>query len=214
MATTGALLIKFGGWEAEEVDDVHTGGDLPVIDTGYEDYCLARDRDTAGYVVRERWRDMRDNDRTKLRALLGDDRLIQWGLGESDSFGISSFDEFLERFGDSIEEELATYDGDEIEAEVNIKLATRIGWEVSRKVAMIDHDSLGISLRNGDIEIPAELRSIHVHLPSEDMTKEESDLWVAILLAAEGSDSLDADGSIGDILDTFRFVSCVAYRQN
>lgn len=214
MTTVGTMLIKFDGDGPEEVDKAYDNrGDLPMIDIGSRDYYLAPSSEVAGEAVRDRWRDMKDNDKAEFRAIIGDERLIQWACGESDSFGIDSFDEFLERVGDHPEEELASYDGSEREAEINLVLAEELGWD-NTDDAELDEPDLRLSIQDGDVEIPAELRAIHTHLPTEDMTDEEAQAWAGILIGAEGSDSLDADGSITEILDTFRFVSCVAYRHN
>lgn len=214
MTTVGTMLIKLDGDSPEEVDKAYVNrGDLPMIDIGNQDYYLAPSSEVAGEAVRERWRDMKDNDKREFRCLIGDERLIQWACGESDGFGISSFDEFLERVGDSPGEELSSYDGEERDARINLPLAEELGWD-NTDDAELDEPHLRLSIQDGDVEMPAELRAIHTHLPTEDMTDEEAQAWAGILIGAEGSDSLDADGSIAEILNTFRFIGCVAYRYN
>lgn len=209
MTTTGTLLIKFDGDDtAEEVTvTLRPGGDLPMIDIGQQDYYVARDSEEAGEAVRQRWIDMKDNDKKEFRCLIGDERLIQWACDESDSFGISSFDEFLERVGDAPGEELASYDGEEREANINLPLAEELEWG-GLDDAKLDMAAL-VSAIDDDIEIPDEIRA--AQLNPDDVSPAA---WAAILIASEGSESLDADGSIKDILNTFRFVSCVAYRHN
>lgn len=214
MTTVGTMLIKFDGdSSADEVDKVHAYGELPMIDIGRMEYYVAPSSEVAGDAVRARWRDMLDNDPREFRAIIGDERLIQWGMGDSDEFGISSADEFIERVGEDPGEDLASYDGSEREARINLALAEELGWD-NTDGAALDEADLRLSIQDGDVEIPAEIRAIHTHLPTEDMTDEEAQAWAGILIGAEGSDSLDADGSIAAILDTFRFIECVAYRHN
>lgn len=94
---------------------VETHSDLPMIVIGSREYYVAADSDSAGEAVRKRWVDMQKHDKGEFRCMIGDERLIQWACGESDSFGISSFDDFLDAIAHVPEEELASYDGNELE---------------------------------------------------------------------------------------------------
>ena len=207
MATTGDLLIKFDG-DVEDVTRTHDHGELPMIEIGSHEYYIAPSTEVAGDAVRDRWRDMKDHDKREFRALIGDERLIQWACGESDSFGLSGFDEFLDAVGRHPEEELAGYDGHEVDAMVNIPLAEAIGWE-NFDDAELDSKLLAQAIRDGDVEIPAEIRAAHTHLTADD-----ADMWVGLLIAAEFPAEEDGTDEVEAILNTFRFVPCVAYRHN
>lgn len=107
------MRIKIDG-EIYEIKRVHTSGDLPRIETyGRAEFILAEDSDKAGEVVAQRWRDMAKNDKREFRALIGDERLLQWAMGESDSFGIDSMEDFFETVASVPAEDLASYDGTE-----------------------------------------------------------------------------------------------------
>ena len=83
-------------------------------DNGCE-YIIFEDREKAGQAVREYYEYMKENDKAEFRCLIGDERLIQWACNESDSFGLSNFDEFLDAVENVPEEHFASYDGYEIE---------------------------------------------------------------------------------------------------
>lgn len=209
MATTGTHLILFSGDKSpDEVDGVSTSWTLPMIDIGERDYYLAKDSDEAGNAASERYRDM---DRSEFREFIGDERLISWGLGESDEFGIRSLADFVEAVGRVPEEELASYDGNELDAMINLPLAEEC--DITGE-ATFRADLLAQSIGIGDIEIPECLRADNPGLVSDwrEMDDSTAAEWARILGLAEGSDA--DDGSIGEILDTFRFVECVAYRHN
>ncbi len=110
------MKLKIDGETLEDGDfKVETYSDLPMIVVGGREYYVAADSEHAGRVVRRRWYDMQRNDKAEFRCMIGDERLVQWACGESDSFGISGFDEFLDRVSEVPEEELASYDGNELE---------------------------------------------------------------------------------------------------
>jgi hypothetical protein len=108
------MKLKIDG-ELYEGFTIETYSDLPMLINGKEEYYLAKSTEAAGKVVRERWIDMQQNDKAEFRCLIGDERLIQWACDEYDSFGIGSFDEFLDAVENVPNEELASYDSEECE---------------------------------------------------------------------------------------------------
>ena len=98
-----------------DIDAVYHGGYLPTICDGSQCWYVAKDAESAGEAVSEYYRDMARNDKREFACLIGDERLIQWALGESDSFGISSLEEFLDRVADYPEEHWGSWDGSELE---------------------------------------------------------------------------------------------------
>lgn len=109
------MTITINGTEYE-VRRVNTGGYLPNVELeDGTDWYVAESSETAGQAARKYWQDMKDDDPKEFRCIIGDERLIQWACGESDSFGISGFDDFLDAVERVPEEEFATYDGHEQE---------------------------------------------------------------------------------------------------
>lgn len=109
------LLIVIDS-EVVEVEEVNTYGRVTYLecDNGNE-YIVFQDREDAGEEAAKYWQDMKDNDKEEFKCIIGTERLLQWACDESDSFGISSFDEFLEVVESVPEEHWASYDGEEIE---------------------------------------------------------------------------------------------------
>ena len=105
------------------------GFTVKLYDT-IEDFYLAEDSEEAGKLGRERWEDMAKHDRKEFACIIGEERLVQWALGESDSFGISSLEEFLDITAGSPEFELAGYDHEEREVDrVETMLEEEIGFK-------------------------------------------------------------------------------------
>lgn len=116
--------------EVIEVTHVKDSGYGKKIDcdNGCE-YYIFEDSEAAGQAAREYWQDMKDNDKSEFRCIIGDERLVEWACGESDSFGISSFDEFLDIVETVPEEQWAGYDGCEIEVDsMNNNLKNELGY--------------------------------------------------------------------------------------
>lgn len=110
------MKIKIDG-EVLEVSKVLTYSDLPIIKADGKEFYLAKDSEAAGEAVRKRWDDMARDDPKEFVCLIGEERLVGWAIGQSDGFGISSFEEFLDRVSEVPEEELASWDGQEREVE-------------------------------------------------------------------------------------------------
>lgn len=96
----------------------HSNGYLPFIETDSgEQFYLAESSEAAGDAAAEYWRDMAQNDRKEFACIIGEERLVQWALGESDSFGIDSLENFLEVIATVPEEHFASYDSVEREVQ-------------------------------------------------------------------------------------------------
>jgi hypothetical protein len=113
------MKIKIDG-EEYEVDKVRNGGYLPNIDIGQMDFYVAASSEDAGKAARKYWEDIRDHDKKEFVCLIGEKRLVQWACGESDSFGLSSFEDFLDVVEGVPEEEFASYDGVECEVDIDV----------------------------------------------------------------------------------------------
>ena len=124
------MQITIGDETFEDEDfEVEKYSDLPMIVIGRHEYYIAENSEAAGEAVRKRWEDMKNHDKSEFRCLIGDERLVQWACGESDSFGISSFNKFLDAIANVPEEELASYDGQELDVtDVDEELIKELGF--------------------------------------------------------------------------------------
>lgn len=86
-------------------------GYLPIVEMedGTEWY-LAKDAEHPGEKAAEYWKDLARNDPEEFVELIGEKRLVQWVLGHSDDFGVSSFEEFLKVVAKHPEKEFSGYD--------------------------------------------------------------------------------------------------------
>ena len=87
--------------------------DLKIVEMMDRTEWYITTHEKARQGIQNYWQWMADNDPGELKAMLGEERMIEWAIGQSDSFGISSFDEFKDIIGDNPEEELGCYDGNE-----------------------------------------------------------------------------------------------------
>lgn len=110
-----AMLKIDGEWY--NVSETFDGSYLPMLETDAGDYYVAEDSDAAGDAAVKYWEDMKANDPGEFLCLIGEERLIKWGCGESDSFGISSWEEFLKVVHSVPHEEFGGYDGTETDVE-------------------------------------------------------------------------------------------------
>jgi len=115
-------------------DEGYEGVNSIRVDTDHGEFILFMDEENAGQAARDRWADMAKEDREEFRAIIGEKRLLQWVLGESDSFGISSLEEFLDVTATVPEEEFASYDHAEREVSA-VSRSLREEWGFTPTVA-------------------------------------------------------------------------------
>lgn len=104
--------------EEYEVDKVYNNGELPSIEIGRMEFILAADSEEAGQKAREYWEDMAENDPKEFTCMVGENTLIQWGMGHSAGPGstrVHSLREWLDLWLDTPEEHFASYDSQERE---------------------------------------------------------------------------------------------------
>lgn len=107
-----------------------TLGDHP--ENGKCEYLLFESSENAGEAARDYWEDMANNDLKELACIIGDEVLIQWGLGQSAGPGYSKvrgLDEWLDLWLDTPEEQWAGYDGEEVECMIDQEMCEALGWE-------------------------------------------------------------------------------------
>ncbi len=109
---------------------LHTLGQLvrTHVDEGHE-YVLAPSNEVAGEEARARWADMAENSPREIRAIVGDETLVQWALGQwggSGSRQFRSLTEWLDSWREAPAEEFASYDGHErrIEGPTRAEIST------------------------------------------------------------------------------------------
>ncbi len=111
---------------ATDTDDV---AEIMLEDS--TEWIVAIDAEAAGKLVRARWTDMAEHDTDELRAIIGDKVLALWALGKSAGPGevrVTSWDEWLDLIEGVPHEELASYDGDELEAIADEDAVAELGF--------------------------------------------------------------------------------------
>jgi len=125
------MLVKIDG-DLFHVKEVKDFGLLPMIETEEgEEFYLAEDAEEAGKKAREYYEDMAENDPKELICMVGEDNLVQWGLGRQASPGsasVGSLEEWLDLWLDVPEEFFASYDGDEREVNRVGQLVDELGF--------------------------------------------------------------------------------------
>lgn len=122
------MRIRIDG-ELYNVSGVFNGGYLPMIETEEgPEFHLAESSEAAGEKAAEYWRDMANDDPKEFACIIGEERLVQWAMGHSDSFGIRGLDDFCEIVSRHPEEEFAGYDGAERDVDRCGTLATELGF--------------------------------------------------------------------------------------
>jgi hypothetical protein len=92
-------------------------GELIETEDG-EEYYIFEDRDQAGEAAREYWEDLAQDDPHEFAYLVGEETLIQWGLGNYAGPGstqVQNLQEWLDLWLDTPEEQFASYDSQERE---------------------------------------------------------------------------------------------------
>ena len=88
-------------------------GYLVELDDKSEWYIFANEED-AGETTKEYWKDMAENDPKEFAWIIGEETLIQWGLGQYAGPGyekVKSLEEWLNLTAEYPEEQWADYDG-------------------------------------------------------------------------------------------------------
>lgn len=126
------MKLRINGTEYG-VESVYSGGylDLLELDDGTSWY-VARSSEAAGIVARNYWEELANYDPREFTCLIGEETLIQWGLGNIASPGstpVSSLDDWLDLWLDTPEEQWANYDGTEADvSDVSSELAEDLGY--------------------------------------------------------------------------------------
>lgn len=97
--------------------DIDTNYNDCLVTRGNREWVVFESRERAGELAADYWREMAENDPKEFACIIGNERLVDWALGCSDSFGIRSLGDFLEVTATVPEEHHASYDGTELEVE-------------------------------------------------------------------------------------------------
>ena len=114
-----AMRVRIDG-EDYEVERIQTYGALLMIETDGGDFYIAKDSEQAGEAAYEYWKDMARNDPKEFTALVGEEALVQWGLGQYAGPGttqVQGLEEWLDLWRNIPEEQWASYDGTEQDVE-------------------------------------------------------------------------------------------------
>ena len=130
MTTNSSLITTYvvyidGGREVVTEDNVNERhvpfGAVEIKTESGEEYVLFEDEDAAGEQAAEYWRDMAEKDPQEFVAIVGEDVLIQWALGNHAGPGSESATSLEGWLEDIVakhpEEHWASYDNDEREFE-------------------------------------------------------------------------------------------------
>ena len=112
--------------EEYKVTKVYSKTTPVQIVCGRVEFCVFENSEEAGRAAAAHWEYMAENDPEDFVAIIGAKRLLQWALGQSDNYGISSLDEFLVNIAKVPEEEWASYDSQEREVDPR-KASKRLG---------------------------------------------------------------------------------------
>ncbi len=100
-------------------DDIDNPDDICAsVEIEGEHWLLFRDKEAAGEAARERWADMAHNDPEEFACMVGQETLVSWALGQYAGPGstqVKSLEEWLDLVADHPAEELASYDGEQVE---------------------------------------------------------------------------------------------------
>ncbi len=117
---------------AYPIVDIYEGGYLPILSTGCKEFTVAQDSEHAGEKVEEYYRDTLENDKEQFKYLVGEDNLLSWSLGEMAGPGstkVRSLEDWFELVAEYPEEQWASCDGLEVEAEISPALQEELGFD-------------------------------------------------------------------------------------
>jgi len=112
------LAIRLDGEIIDLNSDVRVWGSLPMVRDGRREWYLAESSEAAGEKAREYWADMAANDPKEFVCMVGEQTLIQWGMGHRAGPGttqVKSLNEWLDLHLNTPEEHFASYDSSEID---------------------------------------------------------------------------------------------------
>lgn len=119
--------------EFHGIDNIQEIGEgIAELTMGDVEYVVALDSETAGQAARDRWEEMARFDPAEFTAMVGEQTLCAWALGQAAGPGYSkvhSLNEWLDLWLDTPEEEWGRYEGTEVEVErVGSELAEELGF--------------------------------------------------------------------------------------
>lgn len=96
------------------------------------EFIVFEDEEAAGQAARDYWEDLAENDPREFTTLVGEETLIQWGLGRRAGPGstqVKSLQEWLDLWLENPQEEWGRYDGTERDVEaITSELEDEIGY--------------------------------------------------------------------------------------
>ena len=124
-------LVRINGHTVDVVN-IYTGGHLPTVDLGGEEYIIATDAEEAGEAAMKYWWDMIENDPSEFECMVGREALIAWCLKRSYAVGsvaVNSLEAWVQLSAEYPEEQWAGYDGKQIDdMQISVGLANELGF--------------------------------------------------------------------------------------
>ncbi len=113
--------IEIEGYALTDINDVRLFPDVGAeIETDEGDFILFPNQKSAGEAAREYWEDMARNDPSEFTAMVGEETLVSWGLGQPAGPGtnkVRNLEEWLDLWLLTPEEYFAGYDGEELDVQ-------------------------------------------------------------------------------------------------
>ncbi len=120
----GPFKIEING-ECLTVENVRDfGWSMIELEDG-TDWYIFQDSEDAGEEARKYWEDLARDDPKEFTCIVGEENLINWGLGISSGPGstaVKSLEDWLDLWLDTPEEQWASYDGCEVDCRISKNL--------------------------------------------------------------------------------------------
>ncbi len=127
----GPFKIEING-ECLTVENVRDFG-WPMIELeDGTDWYIFQGSEDAGEEARKYWEDLARDDPKEFTCLIGEENLINWGLGIPSGPGstaVSSLEDWLDLRLDTPEEQWASYDGNEVDCRISKNLQRELSLE-------------------------------------------------------------------------------------
>ena len=130
------LMIEIDGNCYEVTKTNNYGYNQIELEDGTE-WAIFETRESAGESAREYWEDMAQNDAKEFVCMVGEETLVQWGMGHFAGPGstqVQNLEEWLDLWIDTPEEHFASYDGEEHDCRINNNLKEELGFSDKKNV--------------------------------------------------------------------------------
>ena len=117
--------------DVKTVSAIHEWNEYPTIETeDGQEYVIFESSEVAGQYARDYWVDMAQYDPQEFACIVGEENLIQWGLGKHAGPGykkVQSIKDWFDLWLDTPEGHFAQYDGAEVDVRLSKSLQEATG---------------------------------------------------------------------------------------